>query len=151
MRDEGGYYFLLGRTDDVINVAGHRIGTREIEEAIQAHKGIAEVAVVGVLHSIKGQVPYAFAVAKENVAMATSDAQQQLREEILLVVEQRLGRMARPAVVHFVALLPKTRSGKILRRVIQAICDGCDPGDLGTVDDMGALDRIRVLVASGTL
>lgn len=145
MRDEQGYYFLLGRSDDVINVAGHRIGTREIEEAIQAHKGIAEVAVVGVTHSIKGQVPYAFVVAKDHVAMTTSDAQHQLREEIASVVEQHLGRIARPAVVHFVALLPKTRSGKILRRVIQAVCDGRDPGDLGTIDDVGALDRIRTL------
>jgi len=150
MRDDEGYYFLLGRTDDVINVAGHRIGTREIEEAIQAHRGIAEVAVVGVSHPIKGQVPYAFAVAKDHVAMATSDAQHQLREEVLLVVDQQLGRIARPAVVHFVAILPKTRSGKILRRVIQALCDGRDPGDLGTVDDIGALDRIRALVALST-
>jgi propionyl-CoA synthetase len=150
MRDDEGHYFLLGRTDDVINVAGHRIGTREIEEAIQAHRGIAEVAVVGVSHPIKGQVPYAFAVAKDHVAMATSDAQHQLREEVLLVVDQQLGRIARPAVVHFVAILPKTRSGKILRRVIQALCDGCDPGDLGTVDDIGALDRIRALVALST-
>jgi len=67
-----------------------------------------------------------------------------------LVVDQQLGRIARPAVVHFVAILPKTRSGKILRRVIQALCDGCDPGDLGTVDDIGALDRIRALVALST-
>lgn len=150
MRDDEGYYFLLGRSDDVINVAGHRIGTREIEEAIQAHKGIAEVAVVGVAHSIKGQVPYAFVVAKDHVAMATNDAQRQLRDEISLVVERHLGRIAQPEVIHFVALLPKTRSGKILRRVIQALCDGRDPGDLGTVDDMGALDRIRALATTGT-
>jgi propionyl-CoA synthetase len=148
LRDEEGYYFLLGRTDDVINVAGHRIGTREIEEAIQAHKGIAEVAVVGVADPIKGQVPYAFVVAKDQAATATDGAQDQLRKEVLQVIEQHLGRIARPSAVHFVALLPKTRSGKILRRVIQAFCEGCDPGDLGTVDDMGALDRIRTLVAS---
>jgi propionyl-CoA synthetase len=151
MRDEEGYYFLLGRTDDVINVAGHRMGTREIEEAIQAHKGIAEVAVVGVADSLKGQVPYAFVVAKDHAALATTDAQGRLRMEVLQVVEQHLGRIARPSVVHFVALLPKTRSGKILRRVIQALCEGGDPGDLGTVDDMGALDRIRALVKAESL
>jgi propionyl-CoA synthetase len=149
MRDAEGYYFLLGRTDDVINVAGHRIGTREIEEAMQAHNGVAEVAVVGVSDSIKGQVPYAFVVAKDHIAVATSDAQQQLRTEVLQVVEHHLGGIGRPAVVYFVAVLPKTRSGKILRRVIQALCEEGDPGDLGTVDDVGALDRIRALVTSG--
>jgi len=100
---------------------------------------------------LKGQVPYAFVVAKDHAALATSDAQGQLRKEVLQVVEHHLGRIAQPSVVHFVALLPKTRSGKILRRVIQALCEGCDPGDLGTLDDMGALDRIRALLKSDGL
>jgi propionyl-CoA synthetase len=147
-RDDEGYYFVLGRTDDVINVAGHRLGTREIEEAIQAHGGIAEVAVVGVADALKGQVPYAFVVAKSQAAVATASSQHELRKEVLRTVDERLGGIARPAVVHFVALLPKTRSGKILRRVIQAVCEGRDPGDLATIEDLGAMDRIRALCAS---
>ena len=150
-RDDEGYFFVLGRTDDVINVAGHRLGTREIEEAIQAHGGIAEVAVVGVADAIKGQVPYAFVVPKSHAAVATISAQHELRKEVLRTVDERLGGIARPAVVHFVALLPKTRSGKILRRVIQAVCEGRDPGDLATIEDLGALDRIRALCSSPTV
>ncbi len=142
-RDKDGYYFVLGRTDDVINVAGHRLGTREIEEAVQAHAGIAEVAVVGVADSLKGQVPIAFAVAKDPGKTATKELSAAFEKEVMATVDRELGAIARPARVHFVTLLPKTRSGKLLRRSIQALCEGRDPGDLTTIEDPGALEQIR--------
>ncbi|HSC99550.1 MAG TPA: hypothetical protein VLI21_11660, partial [Casimicrobiaceae bacterium] len=116
MRDGDGYYFVLGRTDDVINVAGHRIGTREIEEAVQAHPGIAEVAVVGIHDELKGQVPLAFAVVKDASRVADAVQADIFRKEVLQTVDRELGAIARPSTVHFVTLLPKTRSGKLLRR-----------------------------------
>jgi propionyl-CoA synthetase len=143
VRDADGFYYILGRTDDVINVAGHRLGTREIEESIASHGHVAEVAVVGVADSLKGQVAMAFAVLKD--ASVAEDAQQalQLEGELMKVVEQQLGAVARPARIRFVTLLPKTRSGKLLRRAIQALCEGRDPGDLTTIDDPTALEQIR--------
>jgi len=142
-RDEDGYYFVLGRTDDVINVAGHRLGTREIEEAIQAHANVAEVAVVGVADAVKGQVPVAFAVVKDASKTASADLAAAHEKEIMATVDKEIGAIARPARVCFVTVLPKTRSGKLLRRSIQAICEGRDPGDLTTIEDPGALEQIR--------
>ena len=142
-RDADGYYFVLGRTDDVINVAGHRLGTREIEEAVQAHPSVAEVAVVGVADALKGQVPMAFVVVKDPSKVATPEASAALEREIMATVDREIGAIARPAKVRFVTLLPKTRSGKLLRRSIQAICEGRDPGDLTTIEDPGALEQIR--------
>ncbi len=142
-RDDDGYYFVLGRTDDVINVAGHRLGTREIEEAVQAHSGVAEVAVVGVADAIKGQVPVAFAVVRDAASVATPDGAARMRKEIMDTVDRQLGAIARPDKVHFVSLLPKTRSGKLLRRAIQAIAEGRAPGDITTIEDPGALEQIR--------
>lgn len=147
IRDEDGYYYILGRTDDVINVAGHRLGTREIEESIASHPNVAEVAVVGVADNLKGQVAMAFVVAKDASALGDANAQLKLEGEIMKLVDSQLGAVARPARVRFVSLLPKTRSGKLLRRAIQAVCEGRDPGDLTTMDDPGALQQIRDLVA----
>jgi propionyl-CoA synthetase len=138
IRDKDGYYFILGRTDDVINVAGHRLGTREIEEAVNMHPSIAECAVVGVADPIKGQMPLAFAVAKGDV-----DDRRKLEKEVMEAVDRHLGAIARPKAVHFVSLLPKTRSGKTLRRSIQALAEGRDPGDLTTIEDPNALEQIR--------
>jgi propionyl-CoA synthetase len=146
-RDDEGYYFVLGRTDDVINVAGHRLGTREIEEAVQAHSGIAEVAVVGVADPLKGQIPVAFAVVKDPARTATPEGVATLRKEVMDMVDKQLGAIARPGQVHFVTLLPKTRSGKLLRRSIQALAEGRDPGDLTTIEDPGALEQIRGALA----
>jgi propionyl-CoA synthetase len=148
MRDSDGYYFILGRTDDVINVAGHRLGTREIEEAMSAHPNVAEVAVVGVADPLKGQMPLAFAVAKDPSMVATPELRAQAEKEVMSTVDRQLGAIARPARVHFVSLLPKTRSGKLLRRSIQALAEGRDPGDLTTLEDPAALDQIRAAVAS---
>ena len=148
IRDEDGYIFILGRTDDVINVAGHRLGTREIEESISSHPKVAEVAVVGVADQLKGQVAMAFAVLKDASAAATPEAALKLEGEIMKVVDSQLGAVARPARVRFVTVLPKTRSGKLLRRAIQAVCESRDPGDLTTIEDPSALQQIKDLVAA---
>jgi propionyl-CoA synthetase len=146
IRDADGYFFILGRTDDVINVAGHRLGTREIEESISAHPNIAEVAVVGVADQLKGQVAMAFAVVKD-ASLVTDDASRaKLEAEIMKLVDGDLGAVARPARVRFVSVLPKTRSGKLLRRAVQAVCEGRDPGDLTTMDDPAALQQIKDLI-----
>ncbi len=143
VRDEDGYFYILGRTDDVINVAGHRLGTREIEESISSHPNVAEVAVVGVADQLKGQVAVAFAVLKDP-SLAANDADAlKLEGAIMKVVDDQLGAVARPARVRFVSVLPKTRSGKLLRRAIQAVCEGRDPGDLTTMEDPGALQQVR--------
>jgi propionyl-CoA synthetase len=143
IRDADGYYFILGRTDDVINVAGHRLGTREIEESISSHPNVSEVAVVGVEDKLKGQVAVAFAILKNADAASTAEARKALEAEVMAVVDKQLGAVARPARVHFVNLLPKTRSGKLLRRSIQAICEGRDPGDLTTIEDPNSLQQIK--------
>jgi propionyl-CoA synthetase len=138
IRDKDGYYFILGRTDDVINVAGHRLGTREIEEAVNMHPNIAECAVVGVADELKGQMPLAFAVSKSEIP-----DRKKLEKEVMETVDRQLGAIARPKAVHFVTLLPKTRSGKTLRRSIQALAEGRDPGDLTTIEDPSSLEQIR--------
>ena len=147
IRDADGYYFILGRTDDVINVAGHRLGTREIEESISAHPNVAEVAVVGVADQLKGQVAMAFAVAKDASGLTDAGARLRLEGEIMKLVDRDLGAVARPARVLFVSVLPKTRSGKLLRRAMQAVCEGRDPGDLTTMEDPAALQQIRDVMA----
>jgi propionyl-CoA synthetase len=143
VRDADGYTFILGRTDDVINVAGHRIGTREIEEAMQSHANIAEVAVVGVVDAVKGQVPLAFAVVKDTAKIATAADRAAQEREIMAAVDRQLGGIGRPQRVLFVTLLPKTRSGKLLRRLLQALAEGRDPGDLTTIEDPEVLEQIR--------
>jgi propionyl-CoA synthetase len=147
IRDEDGYFYILGRTDDVINVAGHRLGTREIEESISSHPNIAEVAVVGVADALKGQVAMAFAVPRDASGLVDEKARLKLEGEVMKVVDERLGPVARPARVRFVTVLPKTRSGKMLRRAIQAVCEGRDPGDLTTIEDPTALQQIRDLMS----
>jgi len=148
IRDADGYFFILGRTDDVINVAGHRLGTREIEESISGHPMVAEVAVVGVADQLKGQVAMAFAVLKDASLAGDAQASMKLEGEIMKRVDGDLGAVARPARVRFVTVLPKTRSGKLLRRAIQAVCEGRDPGDLTTLDDASSLEQIRQRLAS---
>jgi propionyl-CoA synthetase len=145
IRDEDGYFFILGRSDDVINVAGHRLGTREIEESISSHANVAEVAVVGVADQLKGQVAMAFVVLKDASRAATPAAALALEGEIMKVVDDQLGAVARPSRVRFVSALPKTRSGKLLRRAIQAVCEGRDPGDLTTIEDPSALQQVKDL------
>jgi propionyl-CoA synthetase len=147
IRDADGYFFILGRTDDVINVAGHRLGTREIEESISSHPNVAEVAVVGVADQLKGQVAMAFAVVKDASGLSDDAAKLKLEGEIMKVVDEQLGAVARPARVRFVTVLPKTRSGKLLRRAIQAVCEKRDPGDLTTIEDPTALQQIQAMIS----
>lgn len=141
--DEDGYWYILGRTDDVINVAGHRLGTREIEESVNTHPAVAESAVVGVADSIKGQEAMAFAVLRNPELLSEAGSRERLEAEIKRLIEQRNGAVARPARILFVNSLPKTRSGKVLRRAIVALCEGRDPGDLTTIEDPAALEQIR--------
>ncbi len=143
VRDEDGYLFILGRTDDVLNVAGHRLGTREIEESIASHPAVAEVAVVGVADSLKGQVALAVCILRDPGRAATPHDRMALEGEIMQTVDRQLGAVARPARVVFVGALPKTRSGKLLRRAIQAVAEGRDPGDLTTIEDPSALAQFR--------
>ena len=150
IRDKDGYYFILGRTDDVINVAGHRLGTREIEEAVNMHPGIAECAVVGVADPLKGQLPMAFAVVKDPSQVATAEGSMKLEGEIMRTVDKQLGAIGRPSRVFFVTLLPKTRSGKVLRRSISALAEGRDPGDLTTIEDPTSLEQIKAALSGAS-
>jgi len=147
IRDKDGYFYILGRTDDVINVAGHRLGTREIEESISSHPNVAEVAVVGVADTLKGQVAMAFVVARDAGDLAEAASRLKLEGAIMKLVDEQLGAVARPSRVHFVTALPKTRSGKMLRRALQAVCEGRDAGDLTTIEDPSALQQVRDLLA----
>ena len=147
IRDADGYYFILGRTDDVINVAGHRLGTREIEESISSHNGIAEVAVVGVADGLKGQVAMAFAVPRDAAVLNDAAARARLESEVMKMVDGHLGAVARPSRVHFVSTLPKTRSGKLLRRALQAVAEKRDTGDLTSMEDPTALQQVQALMA----
>ncbi|MFN3984451.1 MAG: propionate--CoA ligase [Rhodocyclaceae bacterium] len=147
IKDADGYHTILGRMDDVINVAGHRLGTREIEEAVQAHPAIAEVAVVGVADEVKGQMPMAFAVVKNAASIDSDEKRVALEKEVMKTVDSILGAIGRPGRVHFISGLPKTRSGKMLRRSIQALAEGRDPGDLTTIDDPSTLDQIKAALA----
>ncbi len=147
IRDEDGYTFILGRTDDVINVAGHRLGTREIEESVSSCPVVAEVAVVGVADELKGQVPVVFATLRQ----ATSEPQPRIdaADRMRKQVEHSLGAVARPARIYIVNALPKTRSGKLLRRSLLALAQGGDPGDLSTLDDPNALEDVKRALQRG--
>ena len=146
IRDADGYTFILGRTDDVINVAGHRLGTREIEEELVGHPAVAECTVVGIADALKGQVAIAFVVLRD--ARLADDPKQSLalEHELLASVDHSLGAVARPARIVFIPALPKTRSGKVLRRSIQALCEGRDPGDQSTIEDPATLGLILAAV-----
>jgi propionyl-CoA synthetase len=143
VRDEDGYFFILGRTDDVINVAGHRLGTREIEESISSHPNVSEVAVVGVADSLKGQVAMGFVIPKDSSGLSEPSARLKFEGEVMKLVDGQLGAVARPSRIFVVSALPKTRSGKLLRRAIQAVCEKRDPGDLTTMEDPSALEQIK--------
>jgi propionyl-CoA synthetase len=149
MKDDEGYHFIMGRSDDVINVAGHRLGTREIEEAISDHGEIAETAVVGVKDEYKGQAVFAYVVPKDGEKVKSEDGRSELEQSIKDIVDKKVGPIARPASIHFVEALPKTRSGKMLRRSIQALAEGRDPGDLSTLEDPTALESVRAAASEG--
>jgi len=138
-RDEDGYFWITGRVDDVINVAGHRLGTAEIESALVTHAAVAEAAVVGCPHDIKGQGVYAFVTLK-----ATTEPSEALQRELREVVRCQIGPIATPEAIHWAPGLPKTRSGKIMRRVLRKIAaDESDQiGDVSTLADPGVVPRL---------
>jgi acetyl-CoA synthetase len=137
-RDNDGYYWLLGRVDDVINVAGHRIGTMEVESALVDHPSVAEAAVVGRAHDIKGQAIAAFVTLKEGAASA-HDLAHDLKEHVV----RKIGAIARPDDILFTADLPKTRSGKIMRRLLRDIAEGKALGDTTTLADPGVVEKLK--------
>jgi len=137
-RDEDGYYWILGRVDDVLNVAGHRIGTMEVESALVDHPAVAEAAVVGRAHELKGQALAAFVTLKEG-----QSATDGLRDELKGHVAKKIGALARPDDILFTADLPKTRSGKIMRRLLKDIAEGRALGDTTTLADPSVVERLK--------
>ena len=140
--DEDGYVFVMGRTDDVLNVAGHRLSTGALEEALAGHPAVAECAVIGVADDLKGQVPRALVVLKSGVE-ADEAAQERLRHELVARVRAEVGPVASLRQVDVVEALPKTRSGKILRRTMRQIADGDTPMVPSTIEDVSVLDGLR--------
>ncbi|HEU5139818.1 MAG TPA: acetate--CoA ligase [Bacillales bacterium] len=137
-KDEDGYFWILGRMDDVINVSGHRIGTMEIESAIVNHQGVAESAVIGRDDEVKGKAIVAFVTLKEGV-----DGTDQVKKEITEEVSEKIGKMARPEEIIFTASLPKTRSAKIMRRLLRDIAEGNVLGDTTTLEDASVVEQLK--------
>lgn len=137
-RDKDGYFWILGRVDDVLNVAGHRIGTMEVESALVDFQGVAEAAVVGRAHEIKGQGISAFVTLKEGIE--SSDG---LIDELKEHVVKKIGAIARPDDILFAADLPKTRSGKIMRRLLRDIAEGKTLGDTTTLADPAVVEKLK--------
>lgn len=141
VQDNEGYFWLLGRSDDVLKVAGHRLGTIELEDALVSHPAVAEASVVGRKDEIKGEVPVCCVVLKVDIEPTPS-----LNEELRLHVRSVIGPIATPAAIHFVRSVPKTRSGKIMRRVIKSIVDGEALGDITTLEDPSAVEEVKKTV-----
>jgi acetyl-CoA synthetase len=142
LRDEDGYYRITGRVDDVLNVSGHRIGTAEVENAINMHTGVVESAVVGYPHDIKGQGIYAYVIAESTVSHSDAEL---MKRDILATVSRVIGPIAKPDKIQFVSGLPKTRSGKIMRRILRKIAEGetGSLGDTSTLLDPAVVDEIK--------
>jgi acetyl-CoA synthetase len=140
LRDEDGYYRITGRVDDVLNVSGHRIGTAEVENAINMHLGVVESAVVGYPHDIKGQGIYAYVITEH-----APDDPEMFRKDIAATVSRIIGPIAKPDKVQFVTGLPKTRSGKIMRRILRKISEGDvnNLGDTSTLLDPAVVEEIK--------
>jgi acetyl-CoA synthetase len=143
-RDEDGYFWLLGRVDDVMNVAGHRISTIEVESALVDHPAVAEAAVVGASDEITGQAIVGYVIVRN-----TAEPSDELVEEIRQHVAHKIGPTARPKRVIIVPDLPKTRSGKIMRRLLRDVAEGRDLGDTTTLADPTVVDAIRTSAAEG--
>jgi acetyl-CoA synthetase len=137
-RDDDGYFWVMGRVDDVVNVAGHRLGTAEIESALVSHRSVAEAAVVGRPDALKGQALVAFVTVKGG-----EKATPELKAKLLDHVAQEIGKFARPDDIRFTDTLPKTRSGKIMRRVLKAVVTGVDVGDVSTIENEGSVEDAR--------
>jgi propionyl-CoA synthetase len=145
--DADGYVFVMGRTDDVINVAGHRLSTGSMEEVLAGHPDVAECAVIGVADQMKGQVPRGFVVLKAGVEVNSEEDEAELRKELIAMVRDQVGAVASFKDVAVVPALPKTRSGKILRKTMRGIADGNqDEAVPSTIDDAGVLDALRPIL-----
>ncbi len=142
IRDEDGYYWLLGRADEVINVAGHRMGTREVEEVISSHSSVAEASAIGIDDEIKGQAIAAFVVLKND-----REESEELLADVIRLVREKIGPIATPKVLRVVPRLPKTRSGKVMRRVLRSLCEGTSIGDLSTIEDGASVEELKRAVA----
>jgi len=138
IKDQDGYIWVLGRADEVIKVAGHRLGTYELESTLVGHKAVAEAAVVGVPDPVKGEMPIAFVVLKQGVAPS-----EELRKELREHVRKTIGPIAEPAQIFFVTKLPKTRSGKIMRRLLKAVATGAPLGDVTTLEDETSVEEAK--------
>ncbi len=145
MKDHDGYFWLLGRADEVLKIAGHRLGTIEIEDAFVGHQAVAEAAVAGKPDAVKGEGIVAFVTLKNGYS-----ASKQLREELRQHVRKAIGPIATPDEIHFVSLLPKTRSGKIMRRVVKAVASGVEIGDLTTLEDGASIEEVKKAIAEFT-
>jgi len=145
MRDKNGFYRITGRVDDVLNVSGHRIGTAEVENAINMHAGVVESAVVGYPHDIKGQGIYAYVIYQGSHGQNTHGTAEMIRKDILQTVTRIIGAIAKPDKIQFVSGLPKTRSGKIMRRILRKIAEGetANLGDTSTLLDPAVVDEIK--------
>ena len=139
IQDKDGYFWLLGRADDVLKIAGHRIGTAELESSLVSHHSISEAAVCGIPDEIKGEVIIAFLVPKEGVTVTDS-----LKSQIINIVRKDVGAIATPQSIYFVSKLPKTRSGKIMRRLLKAIASNEKIGDVSTLEDGAAVSEIQI-------
>jgi propionyl-CoA synthetase len=140
---DDGYLFIMGRTDDVINVAGHRLSTGAMEEVLSSHKDVAECAVIGAADALKGELPVGFVVLKAGVARDSKD----IESEVVALVRERIGPVAAFKTVRIVGRLPKTRSGKILRGTIKKIADGAEFKVPATIDDPTILGEIRAILS----
>jgi acetyl-CoA synthetase len=138
VKDADGYFWILGRADEVIKVAGHRLGTYEIESALIQHPAVAEASVVGIPDPVKGEVPVAYVVIRQGYQPT-----QQLREELVKWVRDLVGPIAVPSNMFFVTKLPKTRSGKIMRRLVRAVVTNQPLGDVTTLEDEASVEEIR--------
>jgi acetyl-CoA synthetase len=138
IKDQDGYIWVLGRSDEVLKVAGHRLGTYELESALVAHPYVAEAAVVGVPDEIKGEVPIAYVVLKADAPQG-----QETSRELRRWIRERIGAIAEPQSIFIVSKLPKTRSGKIMRRIMKALALGKPMGDITTLEDEAAVEEVK--------
>ena len=142
IKDSDGYLWLLGRADDILKIAGHRIGTAELESGFMSHNAVAEAAVCGIPHEVKGEAIIAFVVLKEGVNQNES-----LQKEIVNQIRKEVGPIATPEQIYFVSKLPKTRSGKIMRRLLKTIARGEQIGDISTLEDGAAVSEVKAAIA----
>jgi acetyl-CoA synthetase len=145
LKDKNGFFRITGRVDDVLNVSGHRIGTAELENAINMHSGVVESAVVGYPHDIKGQGIYAFVIYQGSHGQDTHGTAEMIRKDLNQTITRIIGAIAKPDKIQFVSGLPKTRSGKIMRRILRKIAEGDldNVGDISTLLDPTVVEEIK--------